>query len=57
MNKLFEEGGLLRVRAIIALIFVVTGAVGALTGRLDTELALIIMFSGATPYGIGRAGK
>ena len=57
LQGLFGDGGILRVRAIIALTFVIGGAVGLLTGRVETELALIIMFSGAMPYGISRAGK
>ena len=57
IQGLFGPGGLLKVRAIIALAFVLTGVIGLLTGRIDSELAVIIMFSGATPYGIQRAGK
>ena len=57
VKGLFGDGGLLRVRGLIALAFVITGGVGLLTSQIDPELAVIIMFSGAMPYGIQRASK
>ena len=56
IEGLFGEGGLLRVRALLAEAMVIGGIylLGTETG--DPALAVSLIFSGAGVYGIQRAG-
>ena len=57
VEGLVGEGGVLRVRALIALAMVVGGLVLLGLGLVDAEVALALIFSGGGAYGIQRAAK
>ena len=57
LDGLFAEGGLLRVRAILAETLVIGGLILLGLQVIESEIAIALIFSGAGTYGIQRAGK
>ena len=54
---LFGEGGLLKVRAVLALALVIGPLVLLGRGLIETEVAMTLILTGVVPYGFSRAGK
>ena len=57
VEGLVGAGGLLRVRALIALAMVIGGLALLGLGLVDPVVALTLIFSGSGAYGIQRAAK
>lgn len=57
LEGLLGEGGLLRVRAVLAMAMVIGSMVLLAEGTLETEQAFTLIFGGAGAYAIQRGAK